>query len=385
MPNSYHLRISNSDGTNPQIITPELQAPVSPDPTHSGFLDLAYSRQRNDYGTCKFTLPGVHAIIPMLVNNAQVEVWCQHTDPVSGQVDIPWYRDWSGVFKDVDPWSYTEQADLFTAVCYSDLFKLQDRFILWPEGTANRSLFTGQAGETIMKTLVDTNACVNATAASGRDEDGAVTGLSIEVSSGRGATLDWICHGENLLDNLKKLWAAGAGGDFSLNKTGPTAWQFQWGTYNLLPNNTWQLAANRSGTIVFSLENGNMADPSYRKLISQEKTITEVGVGSRVFRTGDNYNASTNKVEMVTTAPSLAETTAALNAVGSADMKSNKAPETLSFRVLQTPACQYGMHYWLGDTVKAIFRRFNGNMVIDSITRSFSNGQETLEVGLANV
>ncbi len=381
MPARYYLKIMNPDGTNPQYISPNQVTPGANDPTKSGIIDLAYNNQVNDIGVCKFILTGNHAVLPTLVNNAQVEVWRMHYDPLSGTVDVPWYRSWSGLFKDEYRY-YSGGESLFEATCYSDMWWLQDSYVEWYAGTTNRSQFTGVAAETVEKTIVDYNCCANATAANSRLRDHVITGLSIETSGGHGNTIDWACAYGNVLDELKKLWPV-AGGDYDLVKTGLQTWQFRW--------YTGQRGTDRSASVLFSLDNGNMSNPQYRYTRSAEKTVTVVGGQANgtaraiVIRTGPNYNVSTNNVETFTQA-NMATTTATLNAVGDSDLVSKRAPETLDFGVLQTPACQVDLHYYLGDYVTG---RYNASISkkikIISTAFAFRQGQETVAVGLLNV
>ena len=347
MPISHWLNIFSPTGTNPITIT---NNPPGNDPTKGPFTNLAYTNVLNGYGPCSFTLYGNHLAVASLVDQALVEVWSQWPE-----MGLAPHIEWSGVYKDEDSETTVEGGDIFKATCYSDAWWLSTRAIAYPAGTANRSLFSGAKGETIMKTLVTYNATASGTTVDGRDELATITGVSVQADGANGNTQDWACANENLLDNLAKL-APGAGGDFDLIKTGAAAWEFRW--------YTGQRGTDRTATVKFSIELGNMANPSYSMTRSGERTVALVkgaGTGSDrvvVIRTGANYSAS-NKSEMYVNASSQATTTATLNATGDAALKSSQANEVISFDALPFPNSIYNKHWFLGDKVSVKYKSHN--------------------------
>ena len=84
--------------------------------------------------------------------------------------------------------------------------------------------------------------------------------MTIETDATGGNTIDWRCHGQNLLETLGDL-AIPAGGDFELVPSSPTAYEFRF--------YLGQLGDDLSASILFSMANANMTNPQYR--ISRRK------------------------------------------------------------------------------------------------------------------
>src|SRR5690606_30648784 len=126
--------------------------------------------------------------------------------------------------------------------------------------------------ETVMKALVTYNATSSGTTADGRIRNVATGGLTItvEADGGGGNTVDWYCAHDHLLETLQKL-ARIAGGDFDLIKTAATTWDFKF--YD------GQRGTDRSSSVIFSLDHGNMARPRYQIDRREERTVAIVGGG----------------------------------------------------------------------------------------------------------
>ncbi len=382
MPVSHYIKIMQPNGTVPFYIA---QNPPGGDLTKGGFTNLVYNNVLSGFGTLKFSLYGGHLALATLIPYCQVEVW--RTWPEMG---IAPYRDWSGLFLDEESSITADGGDLFTLTCYGDAIQLADAAVAWPAGTANRSQFTNAKGETIMKTLVDYNCCTNATAANGRDETNQQAGLSIDTDGSNGNSLDWACANENLLNTLQNLaTSANAGGDFTLLKTGAAAWLFKWGQWNCYSGITAQVSADRTASVKFSLELGNMANPHYYNTRSNEKTVALVkgiGTGSDraiAIRTGVNYSAS-RKREIYVNASSQATTTAALNATGDAALKASQAQEIIEFDALPLPNIIYGKHWFLGDKVAVKYKSHSLTpRVVMVTTKPDPNQGEIITPGMA--
>ena len=329
---SYKLRLHSAAG----VLVAEV----------TDFWNLSYTKRVNAPGMLRFKLSADHAAVALLENRSQIEVHRRNQD-----LGIDWYCDFYGLYLDQHR-TYTDRAT-FTANCPGQIWLLGTRIAAWYAAIADRTAFTGDPAETIMKTLVDYNACANATTGNGRRRDGAITGLSIQTDGVNGNTLDWNCAWKNLLTELQAL-ALVSGGDFDLIKTAAQAWQFRW--------YTGQRGTDRSATVTFALERGNMANPYYRHSRINEKTVAIVGgqgeESSRdvVIRTGTDYAAG-NDVEVFVQATNRS-TTAGYNAAGDKRLDELQARDEFGFDVVQTPACLYGDvaaggHYELGDLVTA--------------------------------
>lgn len=334
----YELRLKSPAGVEFARLAAN---PGGQDITKTGFEELAMTDFVNSYGLCSFILPGNHEILPQLVERAQVEVW--HSDPENGIVNA---KEWSGLFLD-EKREFKNGRHLFQAYCFSDNFKLQDRYNMWKADTVNRSAFAGVAAETFCKTLVSYNMTSLATIANGRYVEGAMTGVTVAADSGGGNSVTHKCAWDNVLKVLQKVASTG-GGDFNLVKTGAEAWEFRW-----YPG---QLGTDRSATLTFSTDFGNMGDPVYTKIRSTKKTSVVVGgqdtgADRKLGKaTGNNYSASANYEEFFN-ASGQPQTTTGLDNIGAQRVKVVRDQEELSFSMLQTPTCLYRKHYFLGDII----------------------------------
>lgn len=362
----FELRIKSAAGAELHRLAAN---PTSNDTNKTGFLELAYTNQVNSYGACSFTLPGQHEVIPDLTERCQIEVW--RADPDNG---IAFYRDWSGLFLDEDRHHDGDQH-LFKAKCYSDAFMLGDRAVLWKADTANRSSFAAAKAETIMKTLVTYNCTSSASVANGRIVDGTMTGVSVAADGAAGNALDIKCAWDNLFKTLQNV-ASIAGGDFDLIKTGAATWEFRW--------YTGQRGTDRTATVVFSTDLGNMGNPHYSKVRSTKKTSVTVGGQGQGAdrktknRQGNGYTATLNFEEFFNGSAQV-ETDDGLSDIGDKRLVQTADKETFEFDVLPTPACVYGLHYFLGDKVTAKYLTITTTPKITGVSVSLDkNGKETI-------
>ncbi len=332
------------------------------------YLDLAYTRRVNAPGLLSFTLSGEHAAIAELEDKGQVVIYRRNT-----AMGLSWTADFWGLYR-AQQRSYSDR-DLFRARCPGILTMLGWRQVAWYAGTANRSTFSAVAAETIVKTLVSYNAAGSATVANGRLREGAITGLSVQWDGGAGNTLSLSYAWQNLLTALQKI-APVAGGDFDLVKTGAATWEFRW--------YTGQLGTDRTATVVFSLGYGNMAEPVYEYDRINECTVAIVGgqgEGSGraiVVRTGTDYGVS-NDIETFVDGRN-SSVTAALNADGDEGLETARAREQFAFKVLQTPASFYGVHYQLGDLVTARWRDIVATQKIVAVSIEVTPQGERIDV-----
>ena len=331
MATEYKIRVYNAAG----VQTAEL----------NDFLSLSYTKEVNAPGICELSVSGDHTMIAGLEQNSQVEVY--RRNPTLGLV---WTCDFYGLYR-YYRYQYSDR-EVFTVRCPGQLSMLGWRHVMWYANVASRSKFTSAKAETIMKTLVDYNLSANATTANGRVRAGNMTGITCAADGAAGNTLDWFCTWENLLTTLQKL-AQVAGGDFNLVKTAAATWEFRW--------YLGQLGTDRSATVIFALDRGNMAEPSYALDLINEVTVAVVGGQGEesgratATRTGSAYNVTTNNTEVFVDARNV-NTAAGLNSAGDQQLYNLTGRADFRFKVLQTPACFYGLHYFLGDKVTAAYK-----------------------------
>lgn len=336
------------------------------------FRSLSYTRRVNAPGAVQFTLAGDHAILSSIADKWRVQV--QRRLPSGAWGTEGWF-----LFRD-EQWHHGDNGSTFVAYCPGIMSLLGTRIINWAAGTASRTDFTNAKAETIAKTLVTYNAAASATTGNGRKRDGAISGLTAQADGGAGNTLDWRCHGKNLLETLQELALVG-GGDFDLIPSSPVAYEFRW--YH------GQRGTDRSATVTFAMPLGNMAEPSFYLTRSTERTVAAVygqGEGSDrdyVTRTGTNYAAG-NDSELYVDAKDIEKgQTAALQARGDAKLAEVEARERFEFKALQAPSTRYGEHYDVGDLVTAI-NPFNGDsytVQVKAVTVTLDeDGSEQIDV-----
>jgi len=341
----------------------------------SDYLTLVYTRSVNTFDYCVFQLPDNHIAMSDLVDKAQIEVYKRNLD-----YGIDWYCDFVGILR--KPQDFATDSDGKTVATFGAmdiLGQLAWRTIAWYTGVADRSEFASVKAETIMKNLVKYNAGSLALASNGRIRDAVITGITTEADGARGNTKSWSCAPEdNLLEALQNLVAAGAGGDFALVKTAPQTFEFRF-----YPG---QLGTDKTGTVVFSLANGNMTEPHYVVDYTEEKTVAIVGGEGKgadrvvVVRSSAAFNSSTNNIETFVNGSSY-KTVTALEAVGDGELYDRQARPSLAFKPLQTKSTAYGVHYFLGDLVSAEYRGVTTTQKIQRVTISHNeDGAEDVAV-----
>lgn len=321
------------------------------------FSGLGYSREVNAPGLATFSLRADHSAAQYLVDQAIVEIWRRNVTE-----SIAWYCDFCGLIR-----GYTRayiDSDKITVSCPGSLEKLRWRVVAYKAETTNRSQFSAIPAETVFKTLVEYNAGASATVGAGRLCVGTMTGITVEGDGGQGNSLTLGCAYDNLLDVLQKYGGTTAGGDFDLVRTSAANYQFRW--------YTGQLGTDRTATVLFALEYGNMADPKYTFDRTAEKTLAVVGgTGEASARDvtvcyGTDYIADTYQMEDFVDASNVNGT--ALTTAGNTRMQDTKRKETMTFNILQTPGCMYGKHYFLGDLVAWQYGALNGTVKVKAVS-----------------
>jgi len=338
---------------------------------------VTYSKAVNEVGLLQFVLPADHAAVAYLTTNAQVEVWRRDTGN-----GVAWMRDFAGLVRTTQ-YSYpTDSPELFQVWCPSVLTMLSWRIVAFPADSAGTSKFTGTSAETVMSLLVKYNASVSATVANGREREGAIAGLSYEVDGAGGNIIDYACAHKNLLAALQEV-AKISGGDFDVELTGASTWQYRW--------YAGQLGTDRSATVVFSLSRGNMATPTLTHSKADEATVAIVGgrgeaaARAIVVRTGTDYHITSANEEVFRDARDRT-TTAGLNAAGDELLDTKRARPKLAFTLLQTPALVWNRDVFLGDKIAAQYRGYTATMKVAGVTVSFDKeGNEKLEHTLEEV
>ena len=375
MPAEYYINLTDTAGALVATVSGGMGGDGGE--SASGFTSLAYRNEVNAPGYCRVTFAGNHPARSLLPTNGQIEVYRRNTD-----IGVAWTRDFVGVFRGQT--HRTNETGEWIIECPGIMSVLGWRSVAWYAGTANRSTFISIASETILKTLVSYNAGSNATAANGRVRDGVTSGklsnlwtISNQADGGGGNAKSWSCAWDNLLATLQALAKAGAGGDFDLIKTAAATYEFRW--------YAGQRGTDRTASVIFSLDRGNMAQPEYTFNRQNEATVAIVagqGDGTNrviVTRNGADYSSS-NDIEAFIDGRSYS-TTAALQAIGDKAMFDRRARVTLGFDVLQVPNAYYGKDYFVGDLVTARYLGASFTQKVQAVNVTFDQaGNERISV-----
>jgi len=301
---------------------------------------------------------------------------------LDGQIEF-WRRDqehsvvWTLEYEGLVRWAhwYTANGALMYEAGGRGYIDLLNRRIINAASGAAGAAKTGVA-ETVIKAFVDEQCGPTAGAR-------AQTGLTIQADAAGGSSVTLGRAYRNVLEVCQEIARIG-GGDFDVVGTGAATYQFRW--------YTGQRGTDRSATVFFSLDWGNMAEPHLRYAYQDEITAVLVGgQGEGAARTtawrtdATRIAASTwNRIEAFTDARQ--ETaTAGLNAKGDQVLDENAFKRTLDFKVLQIPGCAYRAHYVLGDLVTARFLTYSGTQKIKSLLFDVNRDDEQIDVGLEDV
>ncbi len=344
-----------------------------------GYQQFSYKKAVNGVGLLMFDLDANHAAIADLEQDGQVEVW--RWDDANG---VAQYADFEALFVDEERRADDDGNSVFRAICPGQMDFLARAVVAWPANVANRSLFTSAKAETILKTLVTYNAVTaSATTGNGRIRATDLTNISVEADAAGGNTLTFACAQQPLLEALQDVSRIGDR-DFYLARIGAQAWEFRVKQY---------LGTDRSASVTFALNYGNMSNPMLRRNRLNEKTVAIVGGQgtdddrSFVTRTGTNYNTTYNSKEIFAPATQYT-TTDGLNAAGDIRLDELRARDELTWDVIQTPGSLYGVHYFLGDLVTGYYEGVTATKQITGVTVTYAPGNEraeTVQIETGNV
>lgn len=354
----YTVQVYNSAGT--------LQATVV------DFLAIKVTRIVNGIDVLAMRLGGTSPSVSTIVYGGIIEVYRQDIE-----AGIASYREFAGIIRGItqtitDQTVYDIQAVGFNAL-------LADRQVAYYAGVANKSQYTAQPAETIMKSLFNQNLGSSATTANGRFLDGRLTGATASATTGAGTSLTISVAQMNLLQALQRVQLS-AGGDFALVYTAPATFTFTW--------YTGQLGTDRSASVVFSIDNGTIG-----KLVIRTARIDDVTAVVVAGQGEGSARAIVTRPASLPTGLDLREgyadarnqkTTAEYQALG--DMVLSNATRQRSAVdavVLQSDALRYGRDYFFGDLVGVYTGSATVTRKIAQIELSLSQqGAESINVGL---
>ncbi len=336
------------------------------------YASFSYRRQVNSAGAFALrfarhadeTQTAFEVRCALWVLDGQVEFW--HRDIANS---LAWTLDFEALIR-WQAWYVTVDGALVYEVGGVGYVDLLARRVIYATAGSAGGTKSGPA-ESLMKAWVLEQ--VGASAGAGR----VTTGLSIEADGAAGNTLTMGRSYKGVLPVLQEIAAIG-GGDCDVVGTGAATFEFRW--------YTGQRGTDRTATVIFALERGNMAEPSLR--IARQNEVNAVLVGGQgeaaaralVWRTtaGLIDDSTWNRCEQFRDARN-ESTTAGLNAVGDKALDEGQPRWNIGFKVVQVPTCSYGVHYFLGDLVTAKFTAYTGTKKINAVSIS-CNDSGTSEV-----
>lgn len=368
MAGDYAIVIKNRAGAIKRILTG----------AEGGFRWLSYRKEVNNVGLLMFDLDADHTAIADLELDGQIEVW--RRDEANG---VNWYVDFESLFRDEERRADDNGISLFRAICPGQMHFLSRAIVAWPANVANRSLFENVKASTIMTNLVRYNATSDATTGNGRIRTTNIANITTEADDNAGNTITFACAQQPLIEALQDVARIG-NRDFYLVRTGPQAWEFKTDNYRGL---------DRSASVTFALNYGNMGNPLLRRNRLNEKTVAVVGGQGTdsdrefVVRTGINYNTTYNSSEVFYPANQYT-TTNGLNAAGDIRLDELRARDDLTWDIIQTPQSLYGVHYFWGDLITGFYQGITAVKQISAVSITYqaaSDRAETIQVETRNI
>lgn len=275
------------------------------------------------------------------------------------------------------------ERTVYEVTCIGMMAILGDRIVAWKSSRVNRSKFTSQPAETIMRNLVLYNIGANATLLDGRLLNGVLSTVTVPVSAGTGNTMSINLAYQNLLQAMQKV-ADDGGGDFSITYTAPSTWAYQW--------HLGQLGTNRTASVKLSVPLGTIGELVVNDDRIEDFTAVIVGgEGEAKARLIATWPAT------LPTGLNLRETFADARNLKKAKLaRLEQRGKTLLIRqrrkrltytatLLQNAALRYGRDYFLGDLVTILDGTTEVTQKVQVIDLAFSaDGKESVDVTLAD-
>lgn len=336
------------------------------------FASLSYTRTVNDIGFLTATFNSDNQIFTSLQLDDQVNLL-----RYSNSLGVTDYVDFYGIYRGT---SETTGGKISTKTvhCPDLAYALQKTINAFKAGQANDSEWSAKEVDFIVHRLLFNN--LFSTVPANRLLPALANKIVINASPPMTSTvIDYAAAYKNVLEAIQELCKIG-GLDFEMTRSLDDT------SFVLKP----LLGTDRTATVFFFIDQGNLVQPVLDKRRIQEPTVVLVaGQGDGLSRATEvrysaNYNAATNLREMFVDARDLSSA-AAMQARGDNKLAQAAYKPQLTFDVMQTPACAYGKHYFLGDKVSAYYAGEKSTKKIASVTVDVTPGTERIRLGLEDV
>jgi len=358
------------------------------------FTSLVVSHRINSIDTCNFSISDDDPRIDLFELDGQIEVYRSYPE-----FGVDWYLEFEGLHRTFTRQTFENGNRYFTSFSrgYNDL--LNRRLVAYYAGSDQAS--KSGIGESVMKEYVDENCGPGATAPP-RLSDGVIAGFTVEADSAAGDTWEGSKAYINILSVLQDI-ANKAGIDFKVRGNG--AAQFIFRTYDGQLGDDRSVAGLDSVTglngagnapVIFTLNRGNMGDPTYSlKRMNEGNFCFVLGEGVEgerdVVDRSDPVAISDspwNRIEFSRDARNRSTTTGYEDA-GDAALVEFQAEETFSFKPIQVESTLYGRDYFFGDIITGRYASIEKNKKLIgmdiSVNDQGDNDPETITVTLGDV
>lgn len=341
------------------------------------FESIGISRQCSSVDACKFSIPSSSQSAQYIsVGSILIVTRMDEEMGVTESVEF------SGIIRAVVQIVSSIRSLQVTAVGMMAILK--DRIIAWPSEIVNRTKFTAQPAETIIKTLFNYNIGSLATTAQGRLLSGVITGFSTSASSGAGSSLTLACSMKNLFQTLQETAYTGAG-DIDIAYTAPSTWIFSW--------YTGQRGTNRSATVILSVPTGTISELIITTdRINDFSSVVIGGAGvnkARIYATRPaTLPTGLDSREIYSDAKSTGNNSlSSMQQQGSVLLSTTgRRRVTYKAKIIQGGSLRYGRDYFLGDLVTIRDNSTDVVQKVQGVTLSLSsNGAESIDVILSTV
>jgi hypothetical protein len=350
---AWQIRLMEADGDLAAILD-----------DYEGF---SFTRRVNHPGAYALRMNGLSPNCALFELDGQVEFWWRDIDN-----GIAWRNEFgalhrSGIYYVTDDDRIKFQTE---GRGYIDL--LARRVV--EDKTASAGASKDGVAETVLKAYV-TEQC---------DTGGrALANFSVEADGAGGNNVTLSKAYRNVLEIAQEIARVG-GGDFDVVRTGAATFEFRW--YD------GQLGTDRSASVVFALERGNMARPELWQ--SRTSEVTAVLVGGQGEEAGRATTWRTDAVRIAQSPWNRIEAfidarnepdSDGLDMRGDVRLEEGRPRTTLSFDVVQVPGCLYGSDYFLGDLVTAQFMGLETTKKILAATFTVDAAGTKVAVEMADV
>lgn len=346
------------------------------------WIALNYTKNVNDFHTFQLVLNSEDPNIQFFTLDALVEVW-RRPDAYG----VGWYREITTLFRTPQYNLYENGHETFTGYARGLNDFLHRRHVLYPANTAN-TLKSGPA-DNVMKAFVREN-CTAAGNALPRKSFGTydctIYGLTVAPDVGLSPVWTGARSWNNLLDVLNDVSMTPSNTDFEIERVGTTGLQFEFITY--YP----QRGVDRGSEVTFTPDFSNMSNVIFTRSRTEEANVVFVlGQGEGTSRQVLPRSASPvvlaesrwNAIETTVDARSQ-DSVAAFTTTGDETLEKLKAQDQFEFAALQTRQRQYGVHYGVGDCVRAKYKAYATTKKIVSAAVSVADGVETINLEFAD-